>query len=291
MSALTATKSDIVTVNNVAAYVYVDATGATVNGEVGEYIYIPNKDVYNTYPAVPGGAAAHIEVNGIVNGQTVALSFAAGNGITIGGSGSQSFSNVAVKTLYEVVAKDANGVITSIKPVATVNGINVAAGGVLSVGSTPDVYTYDNSTVVYYFDENGNCSVMDGSGLAVDATDKVSVVADTDKFATAVYVQQVVSNTATASDIKYSVDGGVATPAGGTSGTVNVTPDSGSAGKTVAITSVTVAPGATYTVSGTAVVQTNGTAATAANTIVITVTAEDGVTSSQITLTLSLIHI
>lgn len=286
MTGVTNGKTDIVTVNGVAAYVYVTATSATVTGSVGEYIYIPSKASYNEYPAT-STSSAYIEVSGVVEGQTVAVKFATGNNIKIDNNTGKSFaSDVAAQTLYEVKAKDANGIITEISAVTTNTGINVASGGTLSVGSPASVYNYDANTVVYYFAKaDGTCTVQSYDTLTVDATDKVVVVSADGKHADAVYVMQEISNTATASAIKYSVDNGVATSAAGTSGTVAETTAAGTAGKTVKITDVTVAPGATYTVSGTAVVQANGSPAGAANTITITVIAEDGLTSTQITLT------
>ncbi|MGI5930193.1 S-layer homology domain-containing protein [Pseudoflavonifractor sp.] len=270
----------VVVKNGIASYVYVSAAG-TLTGTVGDIVYFTGSSIETTYVPKNGDVPAHYVVNAIVNGEATTLKL----DVTAFDTNKlvNNSSAPVVRTFYTVAAKDANGIVSKVTVTSTTNGINVS-GGTLVSGAT--VKTVNADTAIYYIGTDDAVNTLSFDAVTADATDVVTVIdANNDGMAEIVYIKQVLSNTATASAIKYTIDGANETYASSTSGTVAEAPAKATEGKTVAISEVTVAPGATYVVSGTAVVQNNGSQAGPANTITITVTAEDGTSTSTITLT------
>ena len=142
------------------------------------------------------------------------------------------------------------------------------------------MYAYTNDCKVFYVDSKENITVSSVGAIATDSTDGVKFVLNSDNKVTTVVVEEVVSSAATFTGIKYSIDGAVAVSETiSATGTVT-TASSSDATKTVEITEVTTAAGATWAVSGTATIMANGGVATAANQITITIVAENGTTAT-----------
>ena len=153
-----------------------------------------------------------------------------------------------------------------------------AENGTIGLGT--GFYASADNCQGFYVDNHGNISQSSVAGIATDETDAVDFKI-TDGEVTTIVITQVISPAKTMTGIKYQfVSTGAEVPAAiVATGTVR-TPANDHEDLVVKIVDVTVAPGATWAVSGTATVAENAPAA--ANQITVTVTAEDGTTQNYV---------
>ena len=277
--------------NGIAKFVYIKVASSSIQGSDGQYVYIPGTgDNYDTmsYTYIPesesGKGDDYYLFNAIVNGKTEQVKLDAINSIANTDSTPAADANLAVNTLYKVMSTDSNGIITLVSSYSTdvpsSVGVEVT-GGVLKTGTAS--YIVNNNTEVYYIDHTGAVTELNAANVNKDATDKVYVTktSDSAKVADQVIIVEDIKNTTQITGFTYVIDG-VETEVSDTlsnGGSKEI--GSLTNGKTVTITKVTCADEGTWAVSGTAKVSDTDDAK---RDIVITVTAEDGVTTGTITI-------
>ena len=292
--------SAVISSNGIAKYVYIDAVGKTVSGVSSDYVYVPRQydsvaddytlEVYDYVPA-NGSVPAYYEYTAIVNGETTKAKF--DERITANGKN--------MNILYAVVSQDTNGIIdqSALTAVTATTGVAYSGG---TISTTGDAYTTNSSTTAYYIDRTGAISPIAVADIVKDDSDTLFFIPTTGggKTAKTVYVKQnitagcsvdvvaKVNGTADATAATNIANGAPGTSATHTSAYVcNTTFGGGySAGDILTISSTAKAGSENCSVVITPSTQT----ITAAGSYVfnVTVTSEDGKTSTTGTLTVTI---
>ena len=279
--------------SGVSQLVYVDAFtgGARVEGKAGEYVYLLGSGsdhsgaLVSQYVPKNGDVPAHYVYEGFVNGEysdNIMVSVSTvGNIVDNTGDDGAADAVAAKDTLYKVVSKDRNGIIsvlggagssTSYPELAAKQGVKVSGGVLTTTGSA---YTVDDDTVFWYITKDGTCTELRQNSVAEDSSDDIYVVktSSSGKKADVVYIREV--NNITTFTAKISVDGGADTALTFASNAAISGNLSASVGKTYKIT-ISATTGATVNVTSGAL---EGNLTASDMTITFTVTAQDGTTT------------
>lgn len=248
----------------IATTVFVDATGGTIEGIDSDalYIYVPKASDYVKY-AKNGDTPAYYEYTAYVDGEKT----------TINLSGVLETSDA----VYKLTTQNTSGHYAPTAAVTGfVTGYPIANGGTLKTAAKingNNLFSYDDDTQIYVIADKKVTQIA-VSELKADNTNDIFVVYDSNKYATVIFIRENVGSTATGT-VSYT---------GGAEGTIDVTADGSKtiqAAKDSKISfTVETAADATYTISKSSV-----TVGDTAQTVTVTITSEDGETSSTYTIT------
>lgn len=259
--------SAMITKDNVATYVFLNAKSVTGVASDATYFYVGDKDDYTYYPKTTSNTTAYYQYAGYIDGSEATI---------------KTDELLSSNALYKVNTKNDAGIYTSFDEMTSkmVTGIKVASGGTLQTASDSKTYTYDSGTDVYFVNTDGEMS--SGSGLSVDQTNQVLVLTDGKGFAETVYVIEVIGKTSAAT-VKYTVAGTAGTNIEVASGNASATGTVTGAANAKVVFTVESKEDATYTISSKEVT----IPATGSSTVTVDLLSEDGKVTSKLTITVS----
>ena len=257
---------------NIATVVYVDATGSSsaIEGIDSDavYAYVPKISSVVEY-AKNGDTPKYYEYTAYVDGTKTTIQTSA-----LLGTDNAIYKLTTKNTSGHYAAPTATTAVFGMGHADFKTGIEIASNGTLKVTGVTDPYGYDDSTKIYVINADKELTAIAASELAADSTNKIMVLADSNKNANIIFVQDLVGTTTTAT-VKVSVDGGAETTVA-------------NGGKVIAADGKSVKVTATATNDATCTIDNASfTMGTSAVTVTVTVTTEDGNTTSTVVFTVA----